>query len=160
MTIQTTIAAQTERMMVPKKKPTPFDKAIKNWKDSKVIQDIIKKNPIIEKIIMTESSGNPMAQNEKSGARGLMQIMKDTAELDTGFGVNYNLSYDELFDPEKNVKFGSDYYLGLKKYYGNDRDALVAYNYGPGNANKWLKKGGDEKLLPVETQNYIKKILD
>ena len=64
------------------------------------------------------------------------------------------------FKPEKNVKFGSDYYLGLKKYYGNDRDALVAYNYGPGNANKWLKEGGNEKLLPVETQNYLKKILD
>jgi len=155
-----TIQAQTEQMMVPKKKPTPFDKPLKNWRDSKMIQDIIKKNPIIEKIIMTESSGNPMAQNKKSGARGLMQIMKNTAEKDTGFGVNYNLDYSELFDPEKNVMLGSDYYLGLKKYYGNDRDALVAYNYGPGNANKWLEKGGDEKLLPTETQNYIKKILD
>ena len=151
---------QTEKMMVPKKKPTPFVKPLKNWRDSKMIQDIIKKNPIIEKIIMTESSGNPMAQNKKSGARGLMQIMKNTAEQDTGFGVDYNLDYSELYDPEKNVMLGSDYYLGLKKYYGNDRDALVAYNYGPGNANKWLEKGGDENLLPTETQDYLKEILD
>ena len=108
---------------------------------------------------MVESSGDPKAQNKDSGARGLMQIMKNTAELDTGFSVNYNLNYDELFDPEKNVKFGSDYYLGLKKYYGNDRDALIAYNYGPGNTNDWLEQGADLNSLPKETQNYLKKIL-
>ena len=154
-----TIQAQTEKMMIPPKKPTPFEKPLKNWIDSKVIQDIIKQNPIIEKIIMVESSGDPKAQNKDSGARGLMQIMKNTAELDTGFGVNYNLNYDELFNPEKNVKFGSDYYLGLKKYYGNDRDALIAYNYGPGNTDDWLEQGADLNSLPKETQNYLKKIL-
>ena len=45
-----TIQAQTEKMMIPPKKPTPFEKPLKNWRDSKVIQDIIKQNPIIEKI--------------------------------------------------------------------------------------------------------------
>ena len=154
-----TIQAQTEKMMVPKKKPVPFKKPLKDWRDSEMIQNIIKQNPIIGKIIMVESSGNPKAQNKDSGARGLMQIMKNTAELDTGFGVDYNLSYDELFDPEKNVMCGSDYFLGLKKYYGNDRDALVAYNYGPGNADDWLEQGGDVNSLPKETQNYLIKIL-
>lgn len=151
MTIQSSAKMQTDKMLMPNKK--------QDWRNSKVIQDIIKKNPIIEKMIMVESSGNPMAQNKNSGARGLMQIMKDTAEKDSGFGVNYNLNYEELFDPEKNVKFGNDYFSGLKKYYGNERDALIAYNYGPGNTNKWLKDGGNLNNLPNETMNYLKKIL-
>ena len=130
-----------------------------NWRNNKEIKTIIKENPNIEKIIMTESSGNPDAINEGTGAKGLMQIMKNTAEKDAGFGVNYNLKYEELSDPVKNVKYGSKYFLGLKKYYGNDRDALIAYNWGAGNTNDWLKKGGDISELPKETQNYIKKIL-
>ena len=85
--------------------------------------------------------------------------MKNTAEKETGYGVNYNLSYDELSDPVKNVKYGADYFKGLKKSFGNDRDALIAYNWGPGNTRKWLKKGGNLKELPNETRNYIKKIL-
>ena len=85
--------------------------------------------------------------------------MKNTAELDTGFGVNYNLSYEELSDPEKNVTYGAKYYKGLKKYYGNDRNALIAYNWGHGNTQQWLKKGGKFKDLPKETKNYLEKIL-
>ena len=130
-----------------------------SWRQNKVIQKIIKEEPIIEKIIMAESSGNAATPDSEDGARGLMQIMKNTAELDTGFGVNYNLSYEELSDPEKNVKYGAAYFKGLKKYYGNDKDALIAYNWGHGNTQEWLKKGGKFNDLPKETQNYLKKIL-
>jgi len=130
-----------------------------SWRQNKVIQKIIKEEPIIEKIIMAESSGNAATPDSEDGARGLMQIMKNTAELDTGFGVNYNLSYEELFDPEKNVTYGAKYYKGLKKYYGNDRNALIAYNWGHGNTQQWLKKGGKFKDLPKETKNYLEKIL-
>ena len=131
-----------------------------SWRNNEEIKKIITDNPIIEKIIMTESSGNPSALNKKTGAKGLMQIMKSTAEKDAGFGVNYNLSYEELSDPIKNVKYGAKYFKGLKKYFGNDRDALIAYNWGAGNTKQWLKEGGDLKKLPKETQGYIKKILN
>ena len=130
-----------------------------SWRQNKVIQKIIKEEPIIEKIIMAESSGNAATPDSPDGARGLMQIMKNTAEKDTGFGVNYNLTYEELFDPEKNVKYGAAYFKGLKKYYGNNKDALIAYNWGHGNTQQWLKKGGKFNDLPKETQNYLKKIL-
>ena len=164
---QVTTMMEEEKVIVPKKKPIKRQEKItapeimtaQNWRNNKEIKTIIKENPIIEKIIMTESSGNPDAINEGTGAKGLMQIMKNTAEKDAGFGVNYNLKYEELSDPVKNVKYGSKYFLGLKKYYGNDRDALIAYNWGAGNTNDWLKKGGDISELPKETQNYIKKIL-
>ena len=140
-----------------------------SWRQNEVIQKIIKEEPIIEKIIMAESSGNAATPDSPDGARGLMQIMKNTAEKDTGFGVNYNLNYEELSDPEKNVKYGAKYYKGLKKYYGNDRDALIAYNWGHGNYQSfkklgyWIEKKGKKKIknykLPEETRNYLKKIL-
>jgi hypothetical protein len=130
-----------------------------SWRSNTEIQKIIKEDPIIEKIIMTESSGDPNAVNKKTKAKGLMQIMKSTAEKDAGFGVNYNLTYEELSDPVKNVKYGAKYFKGLRKYFGNNRDALIAYNWGAGNTKKWLKKGGNFKELPKETRNYVEKIL-
>ena len=61
------------------------------------------------------------------------------------------------------------YYKGLKKYYGNDRDALIAYNWGHGNYQSfkklgyWIEKKGKNKIknykLPKETRNYLKNIL-
>ena len=153
---------------LPKVKPELEDKKDR-WQDNKTIQKIIADEPIIEKIIQVESSGNPDAINKKTGAKGLMQIMKNTAEKETGYGVNYNLSYDELSDPVKNVKYGADYFKGLKKSFGNDRDALIAYNWGPGNYRNFLKNGYwierkngktiKHTKLPPETRNYIKKIL-
>ena len=160
---------------LPPKKPELVDKENKvkdkedRWQDNKTIQKIIADEPIIGKIIQVESSGNPDAINKKTGAKGLMQIMKNTAEKETGYGVNYNLSYNELSDPVKNVKYGADYFKGLKKSFGSDRDALIAYNWGPGNYRNFLKNGYwterkngktiKHTKLPPETRNYIKKIL-
>tara|TARA_R100000995_G_scaffold74944_1_gene44118 strand:- start:160 stop:939 length:780 start_codon:yes stop_codon:yes gene_type:complete len=160
---------------LPPKKPELVDKENKvkdkedRWQDNKTIQKIIADEPIIGKIIQVESSGNPNAINKKTGAKGLMQIMKNTAEKETGYGVNYNLSYNELSDPVKNVKYGADYFKGLKKSFGSDRDALIAYNWGPGNYRNFLKNGYwterkngktiKHTKLPPETRNYIKKIL-
>jgi hypothetical protein len=147
--------------------PAEVDKTTTDWRDNQAIKEIISKDPIIEKIIMTESSGKPNARNKGTGARGLMQIMRNTAELDTGYGVNYNLGYDELDDPEKNVKYGAAYFKGLRKYFGNsDKDALIAYNWGPGNLRNfkkkgyWVDKSGKKQLkIPKETRDYVKKIL-
>jgi len=160
---------------LPPEKPKLEDKENKTedkedrWQDNKTIQKIIADEPIIGKIIQVESSGNPDAINKKTGAKGLMQIMKNTAEKETGYGINYNLSYNELSDPVKNVKYGADYFKGLKKSFGNDRDALIAYNWGPGNYRNFLKNGYwierkngktiKHTKLPPETRNYIKKIL-
>lgn len=47
----------------------------------------------------------------------------------------------------------------LKQYNGNLVHALVAYNWGPGNANKWIARGADPAQLPQETRNYVPKVL-
>jgi len=114
-------------------------------------------NPIIQKIIMTESSGNPDAVNKRTGAKGLMQIMDNTAKK-PGFGVD---PLEDPFDPIENVRFGTQYFNAMLNRYDNDTvSALAAYNWGPGHVDKWRKKGSNFDKLPKETQNYINKILN
>jgi len=139
-----------------------------NWRENPTIKSIIENDPIIERIIMAESSGDINAKSD-DGARGLMQIMPSTSENEVGFGVNYTLDRNELWNPVKNVQFGSDYFKGLRKYYGNNKDALIAYNWGHGNYQSfrdlgyWIEKKGDKeiihKTLPKETRDYVTKIL-
>ncbi len=137
-----------------------------DWKNNKEISSLLKDRPILAKIIQTESSNNPDAVS-RVGAAGLMQIMPDTG-MQPGFGVTEtlvdkdkkgNIIRDDRLDPVKNVKFGAQYFDGLTKAFGNNRDALIAYNWGAGNTKKWLKAGADLNKLPKETQVYIRKIL-
>jgi soluble lytic murein transglycosylase-like protein len=46
----------------------------------------------------------------------------------------------------------------LQKYNGNLEYALAAYNWGPGNTDKWIAQGADPAKLPAETRNYIPKL--
>jgi hypothetical protein len=113
-------------------------------------------NPLFDKILQKESSRGVNLKSKK-GAIGLMQIMPNTAK-DPGYKVK-PLTVEELNDPVKNVKFAKEYYNAMKKKFGNDRLALIAYNYGPGATEKWLSSGGDEKNLPKETRDYIQFII-
>jgi hypothetical protein len=54
---------------------------------------------------------------------------------------------------------GKDYYGAMLKNYNDPKVALAAYNWGPGNVNKWLKAGGDFNKLPGETRAYVKNIM-
>ena len=158
---------------IPPEKPTRS-----NWRKNSEILSILEADPIIGKIIEAESSGDPLVKSNK-GAIGLMQIMPKTAEEGAGYGIDYTFDRDELLDSVKNVKFGSKYFQGLRKHLGGDNyDALIAYNWGPGNYLKWKAGGkykvsdgkGGEKIieytggsfdeLPEETRDYVNKILD
>ena len=88
------------------------------------------------------------------GARGLGQIMPDTA-AQPGYGVT-PLSADLIDDPEENLRFSAEYMAAmLKKYDGDYRLALAAYNAGAGAVDK---AGGVPDF--EETQNYVSKILN
>lgn len=122
-------------------------------------------------VIQQESGGNTNAVSPV-GALGLMQVMPATAR-DPGLGVRNvfevaaDLGFDVadtsettlkalLRDPEVNSTLGTEYLTALlKRYSGNVDRALVAYNWGPGNADNW---NGDPASLPAETRNYIKKV--
>jgi hypothetical protein len=79
-------------------------------------------------------------------------------EGDPGFGVK---PLDPNLDPtQERYRLGRDY-IGamLKRYKGNQEHALAAYNWGPGNVDKWLKRGANPSELPRETQGYLRNIL-
>ena len=99
---------------------------------------------LIAAVVSAESAFNPMAVSPK-GARGLMQLMPETARL---YGVK------EIHDPRQNLEGGIADLRDLKeRYRGNLTLALAAYNAGPGAVQR---AAGVPEFR--ETQDYIRKI--
>jgi hypothetical protein len=92
-------------------------------------------------------------QTKYGTAKGEMQVL-DMTTKDPGYGVKP--AQDD--SPDERARVGRDYLRAMVNKYGNRETALVAYNWGPGNTDKWLEKGGDFSKLPKETQNYVTKI--
>jgi soluble lytic murein transglycosylase-like protein len=111
-------------------------------------------DPLIQSVIIQESGGDSKAVS-RVGAQGLMQIMPNTAKQ-PGFGVK---PLKDAFDPQENVRFGTEYLSAMQNRYGNTRDALIAYNWGVGNTDKWLKAGANIDKLPKETRNYFSSVM-
>jgi len=120
---------------------------------------------LIYAIINTESGFDNNEVSPK-GAKGLMQIMEDTADWANTKEEIENYDYGRIFDPELNIHIGCWYIAWLKKTYKND-DTLVlaAYNAGSGNISKWLsderysKDGKTLSEIPFkETRDYVKKV--
>lgn len=110
--------------------------------------------PVTPAVTQTvESNNNPNAVSS-AGARGLMQVMPSTA-ANPGFGVKPA----QNDTPEENQRVGTDYQTALVQHYnGNQLYAAVAYNWGPGNTDHWLAKGGKYADLPQETKDYLGKL--
>jgi hypothetical protein len=109
---------------------------------------------LIYGVIWVESRFQPRAKSP-AGARGLMQLMPQTAAaLAKQLGVSRPRSYD----PEFNVTAGA-YYLRrlLDRYEGDEILALAAYNAGSGNVNKWREQG---KPLPDYSKKYVSAVLE
>ena len=87
------------------------------------------------------------------GAMGEMQVMPGT-QADPGFGVKPARPGD-LADV---ARVGRDYLGAMVRRYGDLDAALAAYNWGPGNADKWLAAGADPAALPKETRDYLQRV--
>lgn len=100
---------------------------------------------LIRAVIQVESDFNPNCISRR-GARGLMQLMPDTARR---YGVR------QIFDPEENVRGGIRYLADLLDMFAFDLPrALAAYNAGE---NAVLRYSG---IPPYEeTTTYIKRAL-
>lgn len=124
---------------------------------------------LIYALVRQESRFNPKAKSG-AGARGLMQLMPRTA----GFVARdrrYRWSKrSALFDPEHNLALGQRYIQILlkdKKINNNLFLMAAAWNGGPGNLNKWRRKGDDlndglffiESLPSRETRIFIERVL-
>jgi len=112
---------------------------------------------LINAVMQAESRGKRFTDGKLTtstkGAQGEMQVMPKT-QRDPGFGVKP--AQDN--SPEEIARVGKDYLKALVRKFGDTDTALVAYNWGPGNANKWLASGADPSKLPKETQAYLAKV--
>ena len=109
-----------------------------------------------------ESALNPDAVS-KVGAAGLWQFMISTAK---GLGLEVNSLVDERRDPYRSSEKAAVYLKELHSIYGDWSLAIAAYNCGPGNVNKALRRAagdtGEKKdfweiypYLPKETRGYV-----
>ncbi|MBD3168436.1 MAG: transglycosylase SLT domain-containing protein [candidate division Zixibacteria bacterium] len=103
-----------------------------------------------------------------AGAIGLMQLMPRTASR-TARKLRIRLADNrELEDPSKNTLIGTAYLAGLiERYDGNLIRTLAAYNAGPTNVRRWLRKAGDnpdpyflDRYAVSQTRHYVKKVLN
>ena len=134
---------------------------------NEAVEFSLNNNPILLlAIIKEESHFNPKATSFV-GARGLMQLMPQTAnEVKNGYRIKTN-DPDYLYNPRLNIQLGSLYYSKLKRINnGDDVHAILSYNGGAGSVKSWINKlnynDKDEFLEQIpypETQNYLKKVL-
>lgn len=136
--------------------PTKYSEYVEKYSEEYGIDKLL-----IYSIIKAESNFNPNVKS-KSSAIGLMQLMEKTAlEIDSTIDEN------ELYNEETNIKIGIEYFSKLLMHYDNSIElAIIAYNAGMGNVDRWIEEGTIEKdgsnieNVPFkETNNYVRKIL-
>jgi len=112
----------------------------------------------IKYLAIVESALNPKARS-RVGAKGLWQFMYATGKM---YGLDVSSYVDERHDPIMATKAASKYLAKLYDIF-NDWDlALAAYNSGPGNVNKAIRRSGGYEnywnirpFLPRETAGYL-----
>lgn len=127
--------------------------------------------PVFEKILedhnlpnelkylpIIESALNPNAVS-RVGATGLWQFMFSTARM---YKLQINSLIDERRDPIKSSYAAAKYLKDLYRIYNDWILVIAAYNCGPGNVNKAIRRSGNKRnyweiyyYLPRETRGYV-----
>lgn len=119
--------------------------------------------------IMRQESKFLARARSHAGARGLMQLMPATASYVTG-DPSLRWRESRLYEPGFNMALGQRYIAelaGLGHIRGNLFRLAAAYNAGPGNLARWLRRGGadEDALLFVEsiplgeTRAFVKQVM-
>ncbi len=123
---------------------------------------------LIYGIMRQESAFDPYIES-RAGARGLMQIMPDTASFIRNKQGQQKYPKHVLFNPARNLELAQWYLKHLDtKLSGNLVQMIAAYNAGPGNVNKWVEAKHIPTADPLlfiesipfkETRGYVRKVL-
>ena len=112
----------------------------------------------IKYLAIIESALNPTARSWV-GANGLWQFMYGTAK---SMKLEITSFVDERRDPIKSTDAAARYLTKLYNVYGDWHLAIAAYNCGPGNVNRAIRRTGGKKnywdiyyRLPRETRGYV-----
>lgn len=125
----------------PAKAPLPYDREVHAAAVETALDPAL-----LHAVIAAESHHNPQALSPR-GARGLMQLMPDTAR---------RFQVKDVYDPAQNVRAGARYLRELHDlFHGDISLALAAYNAGPGAVQR---EGG--RMPPyAETRDYVPRVL-
>ncbi|MCL6293435.1 LysM peptidoglycan-binding domain-containing protein [Jejuia spongiicola] len=112
----------------------------------------------IKYLAIVESALKPRAKS-RVGATGLWQFMFGTGKE---YGLDVSSYVDERSDPIKSTEAAAKYLSKLYKIFGDWDLALAAYNSGPGNVTKAIRRSGGYQNywnirhnLPRETAGYL-----
>lgn len=124
----------------------------------------------IAAIVLNESSFNPQAESSV-GARGLMQMMPDTAEWVHGkIAREEEYSFDSMYDPGTNVRYACWYMNFLsERFRGDPVLVAAAFHAGQGTVQNWLndsRYSADSLTIDLEdmmdgpTKSYATRVLN
>lgn len=141
--------------------PTPFSAEILRYSKRRNV------DPRFVLAIMKQESGFKPQAKSPAAARGLLQLVYDTA-------IKYNkkagfetIQPDDLYRPDLNIAIGVEYIAELKRRFGGLYEAVAAsYNAGEDNAERWLKrtKPRESGIFTsevgfAETKTYVMKVM-
>ena len=126
-----------------------------------LFEEVLTRNALpleLKYLSVVESGLNPEARSP-AGARGLWQFMYYTAKAE---GLRIDGYVDERKDPLLATEAACRHLRRLHRMYDDWYFALAAYNAGPGNVNKAIRRSGGKTnywevrpFLPKETRNYV-----
>lgn len=122
--------------------------------------------PALVYAVMREESGYRPAVVSASGARGLLQLMPETAERVAKGAGFASPSVEDLLIPRINIQLGALYLGGLvRRFEGRTSAVIGSYNAGPTVVTRWLAEANGEDDEWVEdiaydqTRSYVKRVM-
>jgi len=139
--------------------PVRYEEIIHEWAE---VYDL---EPALVFAVINTESGFRANVVSRVGASGLMQIMEDTAYWIAPMAGLDDFNYDQILDPEINVRLGTFYLNMLIRRFDDIDVALSAYNAGSTNVNNWLENpdySSDGETLDhipfLETRNFVERV--
>lgn len=129
-----------------------------------ILENIIREKQMPEQLkylAVIESGLRPNAKS-RVGATGMWQFMRSTGNM---YGLAVTSTIDERKDVIKATYAAMAYLKDLHEQFGDWTLALAAYNCGPGNVRKAMRRAGAsdywsiQRYLPGETRRYVPKFI-